>query len=126
MDMDPMERRKYRSNQPATALRFQLEATRRLARLEALALADRSGLLVAYAGEPERCEELGAVAPVLARAQHLACNQEFLDGSEITVRPLDFLGEPLFLVSTGGGAVRDRYLERSAQGVRRILQQQAA
>jgi hypothetical protein len=49
-----------------------------------------------------------------------------IGAADIVVRPLDWMGEQLYLVSTGGGRMHDGYLERSIQGVRRILQQQAA
>ena len=60
------ERRRRRSIQHDSALRFQLESTMERGRMSALALADRSGLLLAWAGEDGVCKELGAMAPVMA------------------------------------------------------------
>ena len=41
-----------------------LESARKLLNLDALALADSSGCLVAGAGSVQRCEEMAALAPV--------------------------------------------------------------
>jgi len=66
---DPMlERRRHRSDDALSALTSLLEAARARAGLDALAVADTAGLLVAGAGASQTCEELAAWAPVLARA----------------------------------------------------------
>ena len=62
------DRRIRRSDNPYQALCLQLEQTRREADLYAVVLATHQGLVVAASGEPEVCEELGAVAPLLGRA----------------------------------------------------------
>jgi hypothetical protein len=60
------ERRRRRSDDPVTALHYQLAFTRSLAELEAVVLVDDSGCLVAGAGAWPACEELAAYAPLLA------------------------------------------------------------
>jgi hypothetical protein len=66
---DPtLERRLHRSDDALSALTRLLEAARARAGLDALAVADTAGLLVAGAGAAQTCEELAAWAPVMARA----------------------------------------------------------
>jgi len=111
------ERRIQRSPERHLALRHQLEHARTNGGLEAIALADAAGLLVASAGDDALCEELSALAPLVGRSQgamHV--------GQALTARPLCVLGEPLFLVSQGGNLARDAVLSESARGVVRILE----
>jgi hypothetical protein len=115
-----MERRGRRSQEHCTALRYQLESTRERGHMSALALTDGDGLLLAWAGENEVCEELGAAAPLIARGAPVAldaCEQE----EEVVVRAIDCFGEPLFLASIGGGVAREALLSHSARGIQRIL-----
>src|SRR5438105_2665681 len=63
----PDDRRSRRSDDPITALHYQLAHARHHARLEAMVLVDASGALVAGAGAWPVCEELAAFAPLLAR-----------------------------------------------------------
>ena len=55
------DRRMRRSEENSVALRYQLESTMQRGRLAALSLSDRTGVLVAWAGEDGLCEELGEV-----------------------------------------------------------------
>lgn len=65
---DPsLERRRHRSDDTLSALTRLLEATRARTGLDALAIADTAGLLVAGAGAAQTCEELAAWAPVVAQ-----------------------------------------------------------
>ena len=114
------ERRRKRSDQHDTALRFQLENTMQRGRLSALALSDRTGILLAWAGEDALCKELGAMAPVVANGWStdwpggLSCD-------DVAVRTIDCYGEQLYLASLGGGVARDALLAHSARGIQRIL-----
>ena len=115
-----MERRGRRSQEHCTALRYQLESTRERGHMAALALTDGDGLLLAWAGENEVCEELGAAAPLIARGAPVTlegCERE----EEVVVRAIDCFGEPLFLASIGGGVAREALLSHSARGIQRIL-----
>lgn len=114
------ERRVRRSEERGNALCHQLERTRKRGKLEALALTDRNGLLMAWAGESEVCEELGAVAPLIARGAPVSL-ETYADEEEVTVRAIECFGEPLFLASIGGNMSRDAVLAHSARGIRRIL-----
>lgn len=61
------ERRRHRSEDALEALTRLLEATRRQNDLEALAVTDTTGLLLAGAGASQVCDELAAWAPVMAQ-----------------------------------------------------------
>ena len=115
-----IERRARRSQEHSTALRYQLESTLQRGHLSALALTDSDGLLLAWAGENNICEELGAAAPLIARGAPVSIEASESD-EEVVVRALDCFGEPLFLASIGGGIARDALLAHSARGIQRIL-----
>jgi len=111
------DRRSRRSDDRQLALHFQLEHARSRGGLEAIALADADGLLVASAGDDGLCEELSALAPLVGRSA-LAMGV----GRALATRPLCALGAPLFLVSQGGNLARDAVLSDSARGLVRILE----
>jgi len=115
------ERRARRSPEHNTALKFQLESTLKRGRMAALALTDGNGLLVAWAGEDGLCEELGAVAPLVARGAPRKLPGQGLQGDDVAVRAIDCFGESLFLASLGGGVAREALLSHSARGIHRIL-----
>jgi len=116
-----IERRGRRSREHCTALRYQLESTRERGHLAALALTDRDGLLLAWAGENDVCEELGAVAPLIARGAPVQLEAAGTDKQDVVVRAIDCFGEPIFLASLGGGVAREALLAHSARGIQRIL-----
>jgi hypothetical protein len=121
MDKREIERRGRRSEEHCTALRYQLESTRERGHLSALALTDQDGLLLAFAGESEICEELGAAAPLIARGAPVRLDAPGTHGDDVIVRAIDCFGEPLFLASLGGGVAREALLAHSARGIHRIL-----
>jgi len=104
-DTHRTERRKKRSNDPLTALCRLLEAARAREGLEALALADESGLLVAGAGHFSKCELLAAEAPLLF-ARRKPVREVLVDGMRVLLS-----AEPL----------RPRIFESLAPGCQRIL-----
>lgn len=59
-----IDRRLDQRNNCLTGLARWLESARRTLQLDALALADASGCLVAGAGSMQRCEEMAALAPL--------------------------------------------------------------
>jgi hypothetical protein len=63
MDSD---RRRRRSSDPLVALHYQLSSARARGDLDAIVVADPSGVVVAGAGSWPLCEELAAYAPLLA------------------------------------------------------------
>ena len=60
------DRRRRRSADPLVALHYQLSVTRSRGELDAIVVADASGVVVAGAGSWPVCEELAAYAPLLA------------------------------------------------------------
>jgi hypothetical protein len=116
-----IERRGRRSKEHCTALRYQLESTRERGHLAALALTNRDGLLLAWAGESAICEELGAVAPLIARGAPVQLETPGTEAEDVVVRAIDYFGEPVFLASLGGGVAREALLAHSARGIQRIL-----
>jgi hypothetical protein len=111
------ERRHGRSSDPLVSLCRLLDATRRDAGLTAVAIADRSGCLVAGSGTAQLCEELAALTTVPAndpvleelgfRGPKPPVRQLLIDGIEVAISAL-------------GEASDDDYL-RLSDGCRRIL-----
>jgi hypothetical protein len=119
------ERRRKRSEDPVTALHYQLAAVRREASLDAVVLADASGCLVAGAGAWPACEELAAYAPLLAAPRAptrrlVSARLRALEG-EVESVVFEVLGSEVLLSCRGGGDARREVLTRAAEGVRRIL-----
>ncbi len=121
MSFQIADRRTKRSPKSNEALRFQLERTLDRGGLEALVLADAGGFVVAEAGEAGVCEELAAVAPLLAKTILGMRLPPLLRGGEVVVRPIAMSGQELYLAALGGGVARDALLTNSETGVRRIL-----
>ena len=61
------DRRRTRSADPLVALHYQLAQARQEGQLDAIVVADDSGVVVAGAGAWAVCEELAAYAPLLAQ-----------------------------------------------------------
>src|SRR5688500_11990313 len=81
-----IERRERRSPQHSLALRYQLESTLKRGRMAALALTDRTGLLLAWAGEDSVCEELGAVAPMVLHGWPAELDRNRIPRDDVSVR----------------------------------------
>jgi hypothetical protein len=113
-----MERRTRRSYRPQEALSYQLEHVRDLAGLDALVLATRDGLSIAYSGEDELCLELAALAPFFQAADN--------DGApRARVRTMEHGGLPLLLISYAVDEPQpelEGWLDHASQGIHRILQ----
>ncbi len=116
-----MERRVNRSDECSTALRFQLESTLKRGDLEAVSLSNSEGLLVAWAGEDELCEELAAMAPIMAHCPSGSLMVSGIEGEQVSVRAIDCFGQQLYLASLGGDVASDSLLNHSARGIHRIL-----
>ncbi len=118
---DPQQdRRQARSDNTQVALTRLLEAARRSAELEALALGDELGLLMAGAGAAELCDELAAFAPLFGCAANteLPRNVGAL-GRGTEVRRLAVDGCELFVC--GRGQNLDAALAHALAGCARIL-----
>ncbi len=123
--MTTPERRRKRSDDPLVALHYQLAHARQEGQLEAIVVADDSGVVVAGAGAWATCEELAAYAPLLAQGQW---TEPGLDDTsrvaelrrQVDVQPVDVDGQTVLLCLMGARA-RDGAGDRTAQGVARIL-----
>lgn len=127
----PSERRRRRSEDPLVALHYQLSSTRARGELDAIVVADASGVVVAGAGSWPVCEELAAYAPLLADghwAEMSAPVSSRVDSlrEHVEVRSLSIGGQEVLLCArrtersrTTERAASD--LERAAAGVSRIL-----
>jgi hypothetical protein len=119
------ERRRKRSNDPLIALHYQLAHARHEGSLEAIVVADDSGVVVAGAGAWAMCEELAAYAPLLAQGQW---TEPGLDDTsrvaelrgQVDVQPVDVDGQTILLCARGGRR-RSAAMDRAALGVARIL-----
>jgi hypothetical protein len=120
------ERRLRRSEDPITALHYQLAHARHQAGLQAMVLVDDCGGVVAGAGAWPLCEELAAFAPLLvdtgALIQTAAATAVDALRSEVSLRPLSLNGAEVLLAARGqAGADIDDSLSRAARGCLRIL-----
>ncbi|WP_437586657.1 hypothetical protein [Sorangium sp. So ce1000] len=119
------ERRRRRSDDPVTALHYQLSTTRAEANLDVVVLVDNSGCLVAGAGAWPACEELAAYAPLLANpdaVQSAAVGSRIAAlTAEVEVQSLAVAGGEVLLCGRGGTAERGASIARAAAGCLRIL-----
>jgi hypothetical protein len=119
------ERRRRRSEDPITALHYQLAATRWEANLDALVLVDDAGCLVAGVGSWPVCEELAAFAPLLAdpgaiRSAGLGTRLAALS-ADVELLRVSVDGAAVLLCGRGGNDKRGSSIARAAAGCRRIL-----
>lgn len=119
------ERRRRRSDDPITALHYQLQTTRWEANLDALVLVDDSGCLVAGVGSWPVCEELAAFAPLLS---HPSAIHDAGLGSRVAALSahvellrMQVDGGVVLLCGRGGNEKRGASIARAAAGCRRIL-----
>lgn len=128
------DRRRRRSSDPLVALHYQLSSARARGDLDAIVVADPSGVVVAGAGSWPVCEELAAYAPLLADGEWTSMTTQVSSRVEALRREVD-----VRLVSIGGQDVllcarqkrrseaseaietAKRDLAEAALGVRRIL-----
>ena len=129
------ERRRRRSEDPLVALHYQLSETRSRGEVDAIVVADSSGVVVAGAGSWPVCEELAAYAPLLTERDAGAITGEVSSRvdvlrREVTVRILVIDGQEVLVCarqkSPQGGEALARDLEHAAQGVSRILTESIA
>lgn len=138
-DNTPSERRRRRSEDPLVALHYQLTETRARGEIDAIVVADASGVVVAGAGSWPVCEELAAYAPLLAEGQWAVMTENVSSRVEslrkdVEVRALSVGGQEVLLCArrqrrsagspAGEGMIRD--LDQAAAGISRILEAAAA
>jgi hypothetical protein len=130
----PEDRRRRRSADPLVALHYQLTETRSRGELDAIVLADASGVVVAGAGSWPVCEELAAYAPLLADGTWVSMTDSVTSRvdtlrRDVEVRSLVVGGQEVLLCArrqrrdggseAGEGIERD--LDQAAAGISRIL-----
>ncbi|APR87063.1 hypothetical protein A7982_12412 [Minicystis rosea] len=119
------DRRRRRSDDPITALHYQLAHTRAEGGLDAVVLVDDAGCLVAGAGAWPACEELAAYAPLLANRAAIGSaavgSRIAALESEVLVQTLTVDGCEIVVCGRGGDGSRQDLLARAAAGCRRIL-----
>ena len=130
--MDQEDRRRRRSIDPLIALHYQLAHIRTSGALDAIVVADASGVVVAGAGSWAACEELAAYAPLLARSGsgadangdgESASRVEALRG-QIAVTSFEVDDQEVLVCVRGGGndgVDRTTTVKAAAFGVARIL-----
>lgn len=114
-----LERRRSRSNDSLIALGKLLDAARRRAGVDALALADASGCLVAGAGAARACEELAAYAPLLDSGQVEPPKKGLMSLGHAMAKAFDLDGVLAYLAWSG--SPKREEIEGAASGCRRIL-----
>jgi hypothetical protein len=117
------ERRRNRTEVALEALTRLVEASRRRAGLDAVAVSDPSGLLLAGAGAARLCEELAAWAPVVARAADNDTIPTSLDSfdSRLRSRRLSVDGIQIVVTFCGARADEPAELDAVSAGCARIL-----
>jgi hypothetical protein len=119
------DRRRDRTESTLQALTRLLEAARRRASLDAVAVSDASGLLLAGAGASQLCEELAAWAPLVAQRADNDILPSALDWFESRTRlqRLSIDGLEVVVTLCGVDACESTELEAVAAGCSRILGQ---
>jgi hypothetical protein len=128
------DRRRRRSADPLVALHYQLSETRSRGELDAIVVADPSGVVVAGAGSWPVCEELAAYAPLLAEGQWASMTEAVTSRvdtlrRDVEVRSVRVGNQEVLLCARrfrrGEGHVAGEAVERdlslTAAGVSRIL-----
>lgn len=120
------DRRRARSSDPLIALTRMLDAARSTACLEALAVSDMSGLLVAGSGASQDCDELAAWAPLVAANDTAPARGEVRTSARAEVWRIRVDGVDLLLSALGSAEGRAATLHRAAAGCERILRETSA
>jgi hypothetical protein len=117
-----VDRRRTRPTDTASALIAAFDHAAARADLDALIVADESGILVSNNTTELDLSMLAAVTPLVARGTAKALIRR--DGAplEFSVRTIEVLGETLYVGALGGNFNnRERELTASASAARRIL-----
>jgi hypothetical protein len=122
---NPDDRRQNRTESTLEALSRLVEASRRRSGVQAVAVADRAGLLLAGAGAHQLCEELAAWAPLMGRGADNDIIPSCLDSFEgrMRLRRLSVDGIEIVVSFSGSGADTASELDAVAAGCARILRQ---
>lgn len=122
--LDPSaDRRVHRTEDALEALTRLVEASRRRSGAQAVAVADRLGLLLAGAGAHRLCEELAAWAPLMVQRADNDVVPGFLDSFEgrTSLRRLSVDGIQIVVSLSGSSADSKDELDAVSAGCSRIL-----
>ncbi|MBX3230111.1 MAG: hypothetical protein KIT84_25240 [Labilithrix sp.] len=127
------ERRRRRSSDPLVALHYQLSSVRSAGDLDAIVVADPSGVVVAGAGSWPVCEELAAYAPLLADGEWSSLSTTVSSRvealrHEVDVRTVSIAGQDVLLCTRQKrrDPNADTHVDHAARGITRILTEAAA
>jgi hypothetical protein len=119
------DRRVHRTENALEALTRLVEASRRRAGAQAVAVSDRTGLLLASAGAHRLCEELAAWAPLMGHPADNDVVPSFLDCFEgrTSLRRLAVDGIEIVVSFSGSREDEKNELDAVSAGCARILRQ---
>jgi hypothetical protein len=119
----PTDRRRDRATEALTALTRLLDAARKRSGIEALAVAEDGGVLLAGAGPARLCDEMAACAPLAAMVPANDAVPTRLDVFErrALVQRLRIDGVEIIVCGVGDGEKTRRELGTVAAGCTRIL-----
>lgn len=118
--MTTHDRRQHRSDDPLVALHYQLATARARENLDAMVLADGSGIVVAGAGSWAVREEIAAYAPLLAESDPAPVSTRISELRDaVLVQPLAYSDGPVFLCARGEAS--HAAIASTAEGIVRIL-----
>jgi hypothetical protein len=120
-----IDRRRQRSSNASEALHHQLDACRRDGDIEAIVIADDEGLTLAASGDAAACDEIAARSAQVGRrvAEFSGTMLGHGQAWDVQVKRIHVVGGELLVCAIGGSsAMRQRQVERSAAGARRILE----
>jgi hypothetical protein len=127
------DRRRRRSTDPLVALHYQLSSARTAGDLDAIVVADPSGVVVAGAGSWPVCEELAAYAPLLADGEWSSLSTQVSSRvealrHEVDVRTVSIGGQDVLLCTRtrSRSTSTTHFVDQAAAGISRILQEAAA
>lgn len=123
-DRAQSERRRARGD-ALEALGRLLDSARRAGKMEAVAVADETGCLVAGAGAWRACRELAAYAPLLAPgtrpANDVVPTRLDVLARRLEVRRLSINGVEVLLCGQGESAAKSAGMSHAEAGCKRIL-----
>lgn len=127
------DRRRRRSSDPLVALHYQLSSARSRGDLDAIVVADPSGVVVAGAGSWPVCEELAAYAPLLADGEWSSMSTQVSSRvealrREVDVRTVSIAGQDILVCARHKhrDPAMGQHIEDAAKGITRILTAAAA
>ena len=122
--MQAQERRRRRGTTITQSLQFQLAACCEDGQIDAMVVADDSGVPLASSGDPSACDEVAA-RMVLVGTRIREFNGVLLGHGhrwDVQMKKIDLQGSDLLVCAVGGTAeARQRQIARGAAGAARIL-----